>query len=220
MIRALLFDAAGTLIRPTEPVAVVYARILAHHGNPLSPATLSHSFNAAFATAGDPDYDAAADGEQAEREWWRRVVDATLGQAADEATFTELYDHYAQPSAWQVFPDAIPALTTAQERGLRLAVVSNFDCRLRPILEAHQLERYFDFILTSADACARKPSPRIFEQALKQLKLTAGEALHVGDSWKPDIDGAASVALGAFHLNRPSTSLLDFLQWAENWPVK
>jgi hypothetical protein len=77
---------------------------------------------------------------------------------SDERMFEALYQHYAQPGAWEVAPGAEVALASLRSGcrgeggGCRLAVVSNFDTRLRPLLGSLELSRYFDAIIVSAGA--------------------------------------------------------------------
>jgi len=51
VIRAVTFDAAGTLIAPREPVGATYARIAAAHGIAADAATTAAAFRRAFAAA-------------------------------------------------------------------------------------------------------------------------------------------------------------------------
>ena len=65
--------------------------------------------------------------------------------------------------------------------GVKLAVVSNFDTRLRPILRDLDLLHLFDSVVISAEVKAEKPNPVIFEQACAQLGVHANEAVVLGD---------------------------------------
>ncbi|HEY8962516.1 MAG TPA: HAD family hydrolase, partial [Luteolibacter sp.] len=141
MIRAILLDAAGTLIRPSEPVADVYARHFAAAGWPVEAARLNDAFRSAFGGADDPGYRDFPDGDSAERAWWRKVVAATARHAglvlpgdALERCFAGLFEHYASGDAWAVFPEVRLQLERWRANGFRLAVVSNFDRRLHGIL--------------------------------------------------------------------------------------
>ncbi len=217
MLRALLLDAAGTLIEPAESVAEVYARAAADHGHPLDPAAVKHAFRETFSGLADPDWPAHPHGDAAERQWWRQIVAKTLNTAAGrtlpddflEACFHALFSHYADPGAWRVFPEVPGVLATAREASLRLAVVSNFDRRLHGILAGHGL--HFDAVVTSADAACRKPAPGIFHHALKLLDLSPSEAFHAGDSHTADFLGAQALGIPAWHLERPAQDLRDFL---------
>lgn len=214
MIDAILFDAAGTLIGPAEPVGDTYRRILRRHD--IRPADLEAGFRHAFATAGGPDYEAHADGDLAERLWWRRVVELSVGQAVGDTLFAELFDHYASGSAWEILPGVEAALASTGH--LRRAVVSNFDLRLHRVLEELKLAHHFEVIVTSAEARARKPCPRIFQITLDRLRLRPGQVRHVGDSPIADGDGAAAAGIHADILGRDLGSLAEFLRKHEISP--
>jgi putative hydrolase of the HAD superfamily len=220
VIRALLFDAAGTLIEPAEPVAEVYVRHAAACGLPLDVVRVREAFGHAFGASGDPAWELHPEGDAAEREWWKGVVGLTLGRAAGcrlcddrvAACFEALFEHYACFTAWRVFPEVAAVLDEARREGLRVAVVSNFDRRLHRILEGAGLS--FDFVLTSADARVRKPDPAIFRHALDRLGLPSAEVLHAGDSAMADVAGARAAGIEPYLLDRPRRSLRGFLDRA------
>ena len=83
-----------------------------------------------------------------------------------------------------------------------MGIVSNWDSRLFHICEGLQLNQYFDFILASAVFGASKPSPKIFEEALKRSGVEAQDAVHIGDSFKDDIQGAHGAGLSAILIDR------------------
>ena len=220
MIRALLFDAAGTLIEPAEPVAEVYARHAAACGLPLEAAAIREAFGHAFGSSGDPTWENHPEGDAAEREWWRRVVSLTLCRAAGRPLpedlvadcFEMLFAHYECSAAWRVFPEVAEVLDQASREGFRVAVVSNFDRRLHRILNGCGLN--FEFVLTSADARARKPDPSIFRQALDRLGSSSDEVLHAGDSATADGVGARAAGIEPYLLDRPGNDLRGFLALA------
>ena len=51
-------------------------------------------------------------------------------------------------------------------------------------------------------AHAAKPSPKIFELALEQHAVDPGEAMHVGDSLRDDVEGATNAGLTAVLIAR------------------
>lgn len=69
----------------------------------------------------------------------------------------------------------------AARAGIKTCVVSNFDTRLRPIMDGLGLSRLFDAIVISAEVGAEKPNPVIFEAACAVLGVKPWEAVHVGD---------------------------------------
>lgn len=217
VIRALFLDAAGTLIEPAEPVAEVYARTAAAFGLRVEPAVVKRWFGEVFGGLSDPDYASSLEGDIAEREWWRLLVrDVFAGalsrpmpESVFELCFDALFNHYADPAAWRVFPEVPEVLAAARATGLKLAVVSNFDRRLHGILAGHGLR--FDAVITSADACSRKPHAAIFHFALDQLGLQPAQVFHAGDSPVADLEGAAAAGIKACLISRPATDLRVFL---------
>lgn len=212
VISALFFDAAGTLIDTAEPVAETYHRILGAHGHPIPVETLTARFPRAFAEAGDPDFAGLPNGNQAERAWWRGIVERCADTPVSDPAFDALFTHYAHPDAWKALPDVEDTLAGAAAMGLRLAVVSNFDARLHLVLEGLGLAGHFELILTSGDARARKPDPAIFEIAMERMGLQPHQIRHTGDSHRCDAEGARNAGIAPFLLDRPQRDLIEFLQ--------
>ena len=211
VIRALFFDAAGTLIDTAEPVARTYARVLGQHGYTVAPERIAERFPAAFSKAGSPDFDGMPEGDLAERIWWRAIVDSCIGQRVNEEAFDALFNHYAEPKAWRILPDVVETLEHAAFMGLRLAVVSNFDSRLHRVLAGLDLARHFECVVTSAEVGARKPSPEIFRYTMARMDLEADAVRHVGDSPTCDVEGARAAGIQPFLLKPPAIGLRRFL---------
>ena len=103
-------------------------------------------------------------------------------------------DELVDSIAFRAYPDSEPALHDLRERGVKLVVVSNWDCSLGRVLERCGLGGMFDGVVTSAESGHRKPDPGIFDSALELAECEPGEALHVGDT--PEEDGAGARAAG------------------------
>eukprot|EP00879_Flechtneria_rotunda_P005768 GHRR01006069.1.p1 GENE.GHRR01006069.1~~GHRR01006069.1.p1 ORF type:complete len:140 (+),score=43.52 GHRR01006069.1:1056-1475(+) len=112
--------------------------------------------------------------------------------------FEEVYKHYVQPQAWRLAPGAIPALEKLKAAGTRLAVVSNFDTRLRPILSELGVSQLFDTVVVSAEVGWEKPNPNIFQHALQCLQLSSSDVVHVGDDRRNDVWGARDAGVTAW----------------------
>lgn len=180
-----------------------YARYLRAAGAALPASRVEDAFRRVFRGMPPMVFPGAADGEVPEREraWWRELVRRTL-RAADgsahvedfEACFDALFRHYAGAAAWDVAPGAMEALDALRARGLRLAVLSNFDHRLPGLLASLGFSGRFEQIVLPGAARAAKPDPAIFRFALAALGLPAASAVYVGDD--PDDDHAAARAAG------------------------
>ena len=94
---------------------------------------------------------AAIDGprENDDKGWWRELVDLVLDQVApslsefDRDNFFEIaYEHFAEAGVWELYPEVPDVLEQLQPR-FQLAVISNFDGRLRFILEHLGISKFF-----------------------------------------------------------------------------
>ncbi|CAL5229453.1 g12778 [Coccomyxa viridis] len=185
-LKALLVDAAGTLISPSEPVAQVYLDYARDYGCTLTEKEVLQNFRRAFSSPWTQTLTRyVGDG----RPFWSFIVSQSTGCSQPEL-LERLYQHFAHPSAWDVYPGAQEALKRIRATGTKMAVVSNFDLRLRPLLEALKLDQLFDALIISAEVGAEKPNPVIFEAALQKLGVQPAETVHVGDDRRNDISGA------------------------------
>ena len=208
-IDAVLLDAAGTLIRPMQPVGETYAALAKPFGARLEPETVARAFADVF--SGMPDlafsYASMEELRRLERDWWHALVAGVItriGQPIVEfdAYFDALYGHYAQRGAWCCYGEVLGVLDGLCSRGYRLAVVSNFDSRLPGILESLGIQDRLDLVIYSSAAGSAKPNRRIFAQALEGLGVSADRALHVGDSIEADYEGAIGAGLDCLLLER------------------
>ena len=215
--RAVLFDAAGTLIELAEPLGETYARIARAHGVELPAWRLQDAFRRVLRAAEPICLPGLAPEELAarERDAWRRIVHQTF-RAADSAAASKLRepqacadalcDHYAAGRAWRLRPGALEGLDALRGAGFRLAVVSNFDGRLRGILGALDVAPRLDAVLLPSDLGAAKPAARAFRAALERLGVTAERAAFVGDDPERDLAAAEAAGLVAVDV-RPLATL-------------
>src|SRR3954452_13485100 len=191
-LRAVLLDGMGTLQR-LDPPAPALARAL-----DVDEATAERPFRAEVAYYLEHQLEGSDTARLADlRRRCAAVVAAEAGvdpSRALEALMGSL--------RFQVYPDAPPVLAQLRERGVRLVVVSNWDCSLPDVLEDIGLAALVDAVVASAVVGAAKPDPRIFEAALAAAGCEPTQALHVGDSFDADIEGARRAGIPALHLDR------------------
>lgn len=103
-----------------------------------------------------------------------------------------------------LYPDTIPTLYQLKRDGYKLAIVSNWDTPLFPLLERLGITHLFDTITASHDVRVRsaKPDAHIFEYTLKKLEVLAEETVHVGDTYEADIIGAQAVGIRPILIDR------------------
>jgi len=204
-IRAVLFDVAGTLLRPAEPVGETYARLAAEFGILTSAAKVETAFRHCLRQMPPMVFPGDA-GRRVERErdWWRTLVATVLpmaGAGGDlgnlDRCFDRLFAHFADAAAWQLLPGAREALVALREMGLHTGVISNFDHRLGAILAGLGLLPLLDVVMLPAEAGAAKPDRRIFHAALQRLRVAPRASVYVGDDMAHDIEGARAAGLEA-----------------------
>ena len=216
MIKAIFFDAVGTLFRLTNTVGDHYAYVGREVGLDLDAQNLERAFHAAWKQMPQR---AAIDRprENDDKGWWRGLVYLVLDQIApslsefDRDNFFEIaYEHFAEAGVWELYPEVSGILEQLQPR-FQLAVVSNFDGRLRLILQHLGISKFFPNVFVSSELGADKPDPEIYRRALRLMKLKPNEALHVGNDPKRDWEAASAAGLSIFRLERPRNSLRDLL---------
>ena len=194
-LRAIFFDAGGTLIRPYPSVGAVYAAVAMRHGIHRTADEMEGAFRQSWAALKRPGLTVSR------KDWWRELVFRVLGQE-DEACFEELFKTFARPDVWQIFPDVEDTLRAARARGLHVGVLSNWDDRLRELLDGLGLARHFDSMTISCEVGVEKPDAEIFLAALRAAAVTASEAVHIGDGYEEDQRGAEAVGMDAVLLDR------------------
>jgi putative hydrolase of the HAD superfamily len=216
MIRAIFFDAAGTLFFLTKTVGDHYACVGREVGLNLDAHQLERAFHSAWQQM---EQRPAIDGprENDDKGWWRELVGRVFDLVApslselDRDNFFEIaYEHFAEAGVWHLYPEVPEVLEQLRPR-FQLAVVSNFDGRLRFILQHLGISKYFSYIFISSELGADKPDPEIFRRAVKVMHLDANEVLYVGDDPERDWKAAKEAGLLVFQLDRPKNSLRNLL---------
>lgn len=200
-VRAVFFDAVGTVIHPAEPPARTYAKVAARHGIALDETEIARRFRAAFRA--EEEHDRAAGwvtSEEREVDRWRNIVAATLG---DARCFPELWDHFAKPEAWAVDPGAAAVFDVLRDRGLVLGLASNFDRRLLRIVDSfRELTPLTPNVVVSSQVGYRKPSGDFFAEIVGILKGVMPESVvYVGDDLANDLRGAGAAGMRSILLD-------------------
>ena len=215
--KAIFFDAAGTLIYLPKSVGYHYALVARQLGLSLDPETLDRAFVACWKqTPSRP----AIEGPRFDDDkgWWRDLVDRMLNQVAPNlprsnrnAFFETAYSHFAEAGVWKLYPEVIGVLEDLSPR-FELAIISNFDGRLRTILSQLGASRFFSSIFLSSELGADKPDPAIYHRSMQMIGRRPSEVVHVGDDPIRDWQGAETVGIRIFRLQRPQNSLRNFLE--------
>jgi putative hydrolase of the HAD superfamily len=218
--QVLFFDAVGTLFHLRQPVGQTYAEIATEHGVMVDAQALDKGFRAAWKSLPAPHHPEHAPPQDDDRSWWEELVRRTFQHAQPQMpepaqmaeVFDDLYEHFAHADAWQLWEDTVPVLEKLRGMNRRLIVLSNFDKRLRNILEGLEIGHYFESIIVSSEVGAWKPDPRMFRVALQAARVPADQCLHVGDDPHNDGEGALAMGIPSLLVKRPEVSLRTILE--------
>ncbi|MFI3327399.1 MAG: HAD family hydrolase [Clostridia bacterium] len=108
-----------------------------------------------------------------------------------------------------MMPNTDKMLDYLNSKGVRTAVVSNIGWSGNALTE--RINRLlpnnkFEFIIASSDYIFRKPSPMIFNLALRKADLNANEVWYCGNDLKADVQGSSSAEI--------------FPVWYDNYKLK
>jgi putative hydrolase of the HAD superfamily len=205
LIRGIVLDAVGTLIKPVPSVADVYTEAARRQGVELDRDVVRARFNEHFQSDEVRGGQGLHSTDEATEIWrWRRIVAKVLPEVREpQRAFDELWDHFGRPGSWRTFPDVGPALQSIHEAGISVCIGSNFDGRLRQvILGLPELSWAARALVISSEIGFRKPHPLFFQAVCQRLELSARQILCVGDDIENDVRGAVAAGLSAMLLDR------------------
>jgi putative hydrolase of the HAD superfamily len=204
-IRAVLFDAVGTLIYADPRVAAVYAEVGHRFGSALDEGMIGERFCQALAVEDEIDrtvHRLRTDPAR-ERDRWRRIVATVFSDLADTASvFDELWRHFASPASWRVYGDVPACLELLGDTGITVGIASNFDDRLHAIVNALAPLGRCQQVFVSSQIGWRKPAIGFFRAIEQRLGVASDEHLLVGDDWENDCLAATSAGWQAVFVDR------------------
>jgi putative hydrolase of the HAD superfamily len=228
-VKAVFFDAGFTLIFPSRPVVDLYVEAARAVCVDHCDERLRHEFHRAWRLGTRDENEDHRSSDELERMRWHRFT-LRIAREIPEllphhgAWLEQLRGRFDHESGWKLAPGAAELLRYLRARGLKVAIVSNWHGGLCRLATAIGLSDLVDSVVCSADVGYRKPHPEIFNIALRQLKLSPGEVVHVGDTWDEDVVGAAAAGITAVHLtngapsvnaDRPHRAISDLSEIAE-----
>jgi putative hydrolase of the HAD superfamily len=211
-VTTVFFDAGHTLLHAYPSVPEIYAAEARARGSPVTSAEIAAVYPAIWRDftrhyAADAANNAMAS-EAQDRSMWRgiltRLVAAlpSMGALEFDAWFDAVYERFGTSDVWRLYDDARPALRALRAAGVRTAIVSNWDARLRKIAAGLGLDDLVEFAVISAECGSRKPDRRIFDLALERAGADPAASLHVGDLYDEDVVGATRAGIRAVLLDR------------------
>jgi len=193
-LQAIFFDAGGTLIFPDRErtLAPLKARGIAFTQEQLHAAErTARQYRDACASnsnsATNPD-----------QQYWVIYYQKLIGELSSDVQLLDELVLAARTSAnWTFVPPDVPGCLEELKRDYRLAVISNSDGRIANVFAQLKLSEYFEAIFDSGKVGHQKPSPVIFETALRELNIPANQSIYVGDVYSIDYTGAQGAGMNA-----------------------
>jgi putative hydrolase of the HAD superfamily len=202
MVSAVLFDFYGTLARAVTWGPTV-EEVLGRRGIRLNPKARAR-WEAESADGVDHrQHSSDRDRYVAwERARLRRLAERSRVQPTDlDEVVAELYAT-SKDFTLEAYDEVPNVLAALRRQGVMVAVCSNWDWDLDGAMRRAGLDTLVDVVVTSAQAGVRKPHPQIYHHALAMCGVRAADALFVGDSWGPDVEGPLATGLQPVHIWR------------------
>ncbi|MBI1729316.1 HAD-IA family hydrolase [Candidatus Acetothermia bacterium] len=122
----------------------------------------------------------------------------------DQSLVKKIVEGFKEVRWWDSYPDAISTLQKLKVAKYQLGVIANSRHLVIGRLDHTGLTSFFDTITYSEEVGASKPDRRIFEAALQRAGCQPQEAIHIGDRWVEDIEGARNAGIKPVLLDRKS----------------
>ena len=201
-VRAIFFDVDFTLIFPGPTFqGEGYARFCAAHGFTVDPSRFESAVAAASFILDDVEEHLYDDGLFIH--YTATIIEHMGGRGPAVVTAArEIYKQWASNHHFDLYDDVAPVLEALSARGLTIGVISNSHRSLDSFREHFQLDRLISVAVSSYEHGYLKPHRSIFDEALRRVGVTAGEAMMVGDSLRADVGGALAAGLRAVLIRR------------------
>ena len=111
------------------------------------------------------------------------------------------------PYSMQLYSDVISVLKELRQTGYKLGLISNMNKTGKEILNEFNLVDHIDVCVTSKDALAEKPDPKIFLDTLTLLNVKPAQSVYVGDQILSDIQGSKNVGIIPLLIDRDNVNV-------------
>jgi putative hydrolase of the HAD superfamily len=137
-----------------------------------------------------------------QRERVREIItESGVPEGDDDVLFARITQRLGSPDL-RAYEEATRVLTELRDRGLALAICSNWDWDLLEAIDSAGLSDTVDLVVSSAWIGARKPHPRMYAHTLERLDLNPSDAIFVGDTWACDVAGPRAFGMEPVYLRR------------------
>jgi putative hydrolase of the HAD superfamily len=135
------------------------------------------------------------------------AFDPALPESARCSTreLTDLWRE-ARMAALSVYPETIDVLESLRGQVALGLVTNGLSALQRDKVERTGLSGYFTSVVVAEEVGVAKPDAMMFDETLRRLELSAGEAVMVGNDLERDIVGARAAGIAAIHVARPGAA--------------
>ncbi|CAO1395428.1 unnamed protein product [Diamesa serratosioi] len=239
-IKLITFDCTNTLLyfkNPPEKQYLITAAENGFHKEDFNPDLMKKSFRKYFKDLNKeyPNFGTSTIGYM---KWWEKLVfnvfisstSVDLDQVKLKNIASILINIYKTKECWEKFEKIDDLLMEMKKSGKIIGVISNFDPRLKELLNDMDLKS-FDFIITSYESKVEKPNPKIFELARNEMQKIANEeilpheCLHIGNELVKDYQGARNIGWKSVlinsdcHVNSQFKDIKEFYTLLEKGPI-
>ncbi|MHA2394969.1 MAG: HAD family hydrolase [Promethearchaeota archaeon] len=202
MIKAVLFDLGGTLIKTIE-IPEIYRRILAKYGIDVSVNQIREAHEANEQLSNSFIITQLEIGYKYWYDWNQHVMESLGFGERSEYLGKIIADLWWDYADLELYPDVKTTIQELRKRDIKVGVVTNgFKYDYLVILNKLRLIDFFD-IVVGPDSCGYgKPDKQIFLYALDVLGLKPGEVIHVGNEYKYDYVGAENAGITPILIER------------------
>lgn len=147
--------------------------------------------------------------QSGDRYKWRQLIGQVFPEAASneiDILFEKLWDKFSEPDVWRIDETWTQLSLWAKNNGVKIALASNFDSRLRKIVAGIPALSELDQLFISTEIGESKPSPRFYVSILLELGHDANDVMMVGDSWCEDVAVPRSIGLHSLWVQKQSTN--------------
>lgn len=200
----IFLDVGDTLIRADPSWAAVYLSVFPDFGIAVTEEELAAALREATRSWDiEGPFEATAEASFQRIIEFDRQVLAELGHPdIPDDLFHAIEGAFQKRASWHVFPDVPPALDRLQDEGFRLGIISNWLWEAPELFHDLEVARHFEQMVISARIGYQKPHRAIFDHALELMGVPAERAIHIGDSYSADVQGARAVGITPVLIDR------------------
>ena len=114
-------------------------------------------------------------------------------------------------------PGAIEVLARLKDEGYKTGLLSNCTHEIPVVWPETPFAPLIDVAVFSCSVGMRKPDPRIYQLAARQLNVLSGQCLYVGDGGSQELSGALEVGMHPVLIRLDADSTEPYLINREQW---